>query len=77
MAISRTPPLEDRIKSIRTEIDAIIDVMAEAESKRCPGIPVPVLRNLITGRAGACQCQQHLSIEREEAAGATKGKDAA
>ncbi len=60
--IIRTPPLEDRIKQIRAEVEAIIDARAEAAAKDNPGVPTGVIRNLLTARAPACPCAQYLEI---------------
>jgi hypothetical protein len=62
MKLTRTPPLEDRIKQIRSDIAAIIDAKAEAVAKESPGVPVGVIRNLLTARAPACPCAQYLEI---------------
>jgi hypothetical protein len=62
----RTQMLEDRIKQIRADIDAIIDARAEAVAKESPGVPLGVIRNLLTARAPACRCAQYLEIAREE-----------
>src|SRR5207244_2823124 len=51
MAILRTPPLDERIKDIRAEIDTIIDARAEALREESPGVPLTVLRNLLIARA--------------------------
>ena len=65
MNLTRTPPLEDRIKQIRAEIDAIIDAKAEAVARQSPGVPLGVIRNLLTARAPACRCAQYLEIADE------------
>jgi hypothetical protein len=67
MKLTRTPPLEDRIKQIRADIDAIIDARAEAAAKDNPGVPLEVIRNLLTARAPACPCAQYLEIAGEGA----------
>jgi hypothetical protein len=59
---TRTPPLEQRIKQIRADIDAIIDARAEAVARESPGVPLGVIRNLLTARAPACRCAQYLEI---------------
>jgi hypothetical protein len=66
MAITRTLPLEERIQTIRAEIDAFIDAQVEAERKACPGVPPGVLRDLITARAGACQCAVYLNLTKQD-----------
>jgi phage terminase large subunit len=43
-------------------IDAIIDARAEAVAKESPGVPLGVIRNLLTARAPACPCAQYLEI---------------
>jgi hypothetical protein len=62
MTVARSPSLEDRIRQIRTDIDAIIDAKAEAVAKQSPGVPLGVIRNLLTARAPACPCAQYLEI---------------
>jgi hypothetical protein len=62
MELTRIPPLEDRIRQIRADIDAIIDARAEAVAKQSPGVPLGVIRNLLTARAPACPCAQYLEI---------------
>jgi hypothetical protein len=66
-ALTHTLPLEDRIKQIRADIDAIIDGRAEAVAKESPGVPLGVIRNLLTARAPACPCSQYLEITGEGA----------
>ena len=44
--------LEDRIREIRAYIDALIDARAESVAKQSPGVPLGVIRNLLTARAG-------------------------
>ncbi len=57
-----TPPLEQRIRQIRADIDAIVDARAEAVAKDSPGVPLGVIRNLLTARAPVCRCAQYLEI---------------
>ena len=54
--------LEDRIQRIRGEINAIIDAQAAAVARESPGVPLGVIRNLLTARAPACPCAQFLEI---------------
>jgi hypothetical protein len=61
----RTPRLEDRIRQIRADIDAIIDARTEAVAEENPGVPSGVIRNLLTARAPACPCAQYLELEGE------------
>lgn len=62
MSSSPPLPLEGRIKQIRADIDAIIDAKARAVARQSPGVPLGVIRNLLTARAGACSCAQYLEI---------------
>ena len=63
--LPRTLPLDERIRRIRAEIDAIIDARAEAVARQSPGVPLGVIRGLLTARAPACPCAQYLEIGGE------------
>ena len=63
MKTTRNPPLEDRIKQVRAEIEAIIDARVDAVAKQSPGVPPGVIRNLLTARAPACPCAQYLELD--------------
>lgn len=63
MKTTRNPPLEDRIKQMRAEIEAIIDARVDAVAKQSPGVPPGVIRNLLTARAPACPCAQYLEMD--------------
>ncbi len=65
MKLTRMPPLEERIRQIRADIDAIVDARAEAVAKESPGVPLGVIRNLMTARAPACPCGQYLEMRGE------------
>lgn len=56
--------LAERIALLRAETDAFIDARAALLKEDAPGVPVGVLRNLITNRAPGCACQATL-IELE------------
>ena len=58
MAFTKTPekPLLDRITEIRAEADAWIDAEAAKVKEQNPGLPIAVIRNLLTNRSGNCQC---------------------
>jgi hypothetical protein len=60
-----TPPLEERIRHIRADIDAIVNARAETVAKESPGVPLGVIRNLLTARAPTCPCAQYLEIAGE------------
>jgi hypothetical protein len=58
-----TLTLEDRIRELRVQIDAIIDARVEAVAKESPGVPRGVIRNLLTAKAPNCPCAQYLELE--------------
>jgi hypothetical protein len=62
MKPTSTLSLENRIKQIRADIDAIVDARAEAVARESPGVPLGVIRNLLTARAPACSCAQYLEL---------------
>jgi len=53
-------PLEDRILAIRAECDAYLDRKAEELRQSAPGVPVGVLRGILTGNE-SCQCRAALN----------------
>jgi hypothetical protein len=67
MNVTRTPPLEERIKQIRADIDAIVDARAEAVAGQNPGVPIGVIRNLLIARAPSCRCAQYLELASDDA----------
>lgn len=72
MAFNRTPPLEERIKNLRADLDAFIDARVEQIKKECPGVPAGVLRNSLT-RGMGCQCAAYLEIKAKDDAEEQKG----
>ncbi len=46
-------------------IEAIVDARADAVAKDCPGVPLGVIRNLLTARAPECACAQYLELSGE------------
>ena len=60
------PPLDpERVRALRGECEAFIDQLAAKEAKSAPGVPVGVIRNLITARSNGCACAAYLAaIER-------------
>ena len=65
MALLKQPPLEARIKALQAEVDDYIDKLAAKEAETAPGVPLQVVRNLLTARSNGCQCRAYLqAIER-------------
>jgi hypothetical protein len=56
------PTLEERIKDLRAEIEAIIEARVDDVAEASPGVPRGVIRNLLTARAPACACAQYLEL---------------
>ena len=56
--------LEDRIDALRNEIDDEIDRRAAALKETMPGVPVLVVRNILT-RNSDCQCAAFLRMDAE------------
>jgi hypothetical protein len=67
MNLTHTLSLEQRIKQIRAEVDAIIDARAEAVARQSPGVPLEVIRNLLVARAPGCHCAQYLEAVGSDA----------
>jgi hypothetical protein len=63
MKTTRTPVLEERIRQIRADIEAIVDARVELVARESPGVPPGVIRNLLTARAPACPCAQYLELD--------------
>jgi hypothetical protein len=64
MKPTQAPTLAERIKDLRAEIETIIDTRTRAVAKESPGVPVGVIRNLLTARTPACPCAQYLELDR-------------
>jgi hypothetical protein len=56
------PPLEDRIRALRSEIDAVIDAKVTQEVAAHPNVSADVLRNILINRAPECPCRQYLRL---------------
>ena len=72
MAISRTLPLDERVKSLRAELDAFIDAKVAEIKKTCEGVPATFIRHSLT-RGMACQCATYLEIKAQDDAEAERG----
>jgi hypothetical protein len=67
MAPMKQPPLEERIRAFRTELDAIIDEHVKEIRKTCTNLPDGVVRQSLL-RGMDCQCSTVLQIKREKGA---------
>jgi hypothetical protein len=60
--VNSVQPLEDRIRLLRTEIDAFIVARADELAVAHPNIAPDVLRSILRNRAGDCQCRAYLRL---------------
>ncbi|MGY4620898.1 hypothetical protein ACVWZ4_006125 [Bradyrhizobium sp. USDA 4472] len=58
--------LPERIADFRAELDVFLDKKAAELGEDTPGVPVSVLRNLLTNRNFGCQCQAVQNLEQSE-----------
>lgn len=58
-------PLEERINTLRADLDAAIDAKVAEIAKECPGVPAGVIRSSIT-RGMGCQCNAYLEMKSKE-----------
>lgn len=65
MKTAATLTLEQKIRRIRDDIDALIDERARVVAQGSPGVPIGVIRNMLTARAPACACTQYLELFAE------------
>lgn len=62
--VASAPTLEERIRLVRADIEAVIDARVDAVVQESPGVPPGVIRNLLTARAPACPCAQYLELKK-------------
>lgn len=60
-------PLEERINTLRADLDAAIEAKVAEIAKECPGVPAGIIKNSIT-RGMGCQCNAYLEMKSKEAA---------
>ena len=65
MAFSKTPPLEERIKSICAEAEAVVEAKAIELKKQCDSLPITWIPRDLENRMGGCVCKQALAIITE------------
>jgi hypothetical protein len=65
---------EQKVKTLQGEINDFIDARAEDLRAVTPGVPVTVLRNILTNRSGGCECRAYLQIKQQDAEDAERAK---
>jgi hypothetical protein len=66
MALSKTPPLEERIRSTCAEAGAFVDAKAAELKKQFDGLPLTMIRRGLENKAPGCVCKQALAILESE-----------
>ena len=59
------PTLMERIQALHEEIDSAVDAAAEEMKKTAKGVPLEVLRGLITTKGGRCKCEVYKRLIEE------------
>jgi hypothetical protein len=54
--------LEQRIKQLHAEIDAITTAYVDEVKTRCEQVPWGILKQTVIGRAGGCRCREYKII---------------
>ena len=72
MAVLRSATIDAQIKTVRDKIEAFVDARVTELKKDAHGVPEGVLRNILTGRSGECQCEAYLWIKKHDDEGAAK-----
>ena len=58
--------IEDRIRTLQSEIGALINDRIAREVAAHPNISADVLRNILTNRAPDCPCRQYLRLMEQQ-----------
>jgi hypothetical protein len=61
--LKNKPTLEDQIRATQAAAEAWLDERAAALGKENQGLPVTVIRNLLTARSPSCPCAAVLRLE--------------
>ena len=63
--------IEERIKALRAEIDAVVAKYVDERAAMVPGVPRASVENSMLARAGGCRCEEYrliqAKLEAEEA----------
>ena len=68
MKAAAMPSLEERIKALHEEIDAVIEKHVDISAANVTAIPRETLRRCLVGRAGGCWCEEYKLIRKKEEA---------
>jgi hypothetical protein len=56
--------LEERIKVLHAELDAVINEYVDARAAACVGVPRGSVEASIIHRAGGCKCREYTIIQK-------------
>jgi hypothetical protein len=62
------PSLEERIKALHEEIEAVIEKHVDISAASVTAIPRETLRRCLVARAGGCRCEEYRLIRKKEEA---------
>jgi hypothetical protein len=68
MKAAAMPSLEERIKALHEEIDAVIERHVDISAANVTAIPRETLRQCLVARAGGCSCEEYRLIRKKEEA---------
>ena len=57
------PTLEERIKKLHEEIDAIVAKYVDERAAQVPGVPRGNVEAIILARAGGCRCEEYRLVQ--------------
>jgi hypothetical protein len=58
------PSLEERIKALHEEIDAIVAKHVDAAAAAVPGVPRGSVESSMLARAGGCRCEEFRLVRK-------------
>jgi porphobilinogen deaminase len=57
------PTLEERIKKLHEEIDAVVAAYVDSRAAQVPGVPRGNVEAIILARAGGCRCEEYRLVQ--------------
>jgi hypothetical protein len=57
------PTLEERIKKLHEEIDAVVAKYVDERAAQVPGVPRGSVESSILARAGGCRCEEYRLVQ--------------
>ena len=63
MKASTKQELEERIKALHEEIDAVVAAYVDQRAAACIGVPRGVVEGTVLARANGCACEEHRIVK--------------